>query len=282
MVKHRRIATVLVVVALAGGVGVYRLIDSGGTPSVKPSAPPTTGGSPVSTTTNGLSTTTTTGGAAPSASDLADAQAMLANEANHGWTTCYESGAGLAINWDELDGKTVYDWNGAGQPDPCPAPYETRHQDRMTTLRFLHALLLFKADTGSAQFDSEISSIESVVLTLFTPSNPDPRGWAYEEMTGIASLTGNSKFTDIANAMLARYARSPYNDTRPDYEFEEASALVQSGIPSYVSQGTAELNRYWNADYLSNLQLISEPTEIESAENGDIAIALANAGMTSR
>jgi hypothetical protein len=207
---------------------------------------------------------------------------MLANETSHGWTTCYESGAGLAVNWDELNGNTVYDWNGTGQPDPCPAPYATRHEDRMTTLRFLHALLLYEADTGSTQFDSEISTIEAHVLTLFTTSNPDPRGWAYDEMTEIAQLTGNTNFTDIANAMLALYARSPYNDTRPDYQFEEASALVQSGEPAYVAQGTAELNSYWNADYLSDLQLINEPTEIESAENGDIAIALARAGMTTR
>jgi len=207
---------------------------------------------------------------------------MLANEVNHGWTTCYQSGAGLAVNWNELDGKTVYDWNGTGQPDPCPAPYATRHQDRMTTLRFLHALLLYKADTGSTQFESEISNVEGTVLGLFTTSNPDPRGWAYDDMTEIAKLSGNSKFTDIADAMLALYARSPYKDTRPDYQFEEASALVQSGEPAYVTQGTAELNSYWNSYYLGNLQLINEPTEIESAENGDIAIALALAGMTTR
>jgi hypothetical protein len=207
---------------------------------------------------------------------------MLANEADHGWTTCYESGAGLAVNWDERNEETAYDWNGTGQPDPCPAPYATRHEDRLTTLRFLHALLLFKADTGSTRFDSEIGAVEAHVLTLFKTSNPDPRGWAYDEMTEIAELSGNHAFTDIADAMLALYARSPYGDTRPDYQFEEASALVQSGRPAYVAQGTAELNRYWSTDYMSTLQLINEPDEIESAANGDIAIALARAGMTTR
>lgn len=215
----------------------------------------------------------------PTQADLTDALAMLNNETNHGWTTCFESGAGLSINWDELNGKTVYDWNGTGQPDPCPAPYATRHEDRMTTLRFLHALLLYKADTGSTHFDSEISTIEAHVLTLFTTANPDQRGWAYDEFTDIAKLSGNSQFTAIANSMLALYAKSPFGNTRPDYQFEEASALVQSGVPAYVSQGQAELNSYWNSEYISGIQLISEPTEIQSSDNGDIAIALARAGM---
>jgi len=277
MAKRVRTITALMGIALVAGSGTYLLIGSH-----TASAPPVRSRSSGTTTTTSRSANPSSDGQAPSASDLVDAQAMLANEATHGWTTCYESGAGLAVNWDERNEKTVYDWNGTGQPDPCPTPYATRHEDRLTTLRFLHALLLFKADTGSTQFDDEIGTIEAHVLTLFNTSNPDPRGWAYDEMTEIATLSGNGAFGDIAHAMLALYARSPYKDTRPDYQFEEASALVQSGNPAYVAQGTAELNSYWNADYVSNLQLINEPHEIESAENGDIAIALARAGMTNR
>jgi len=277
--KRARAITGLIVFASIAGVVTYLLIEGhhGVTPSSRGRSSATT------TTSRGSGTSTTERDAeAPTASDLLDVQAMLSNEANHGWTTCYESGAGLAINWDELDSKTVYDWNGTGQPDPCPAPYAIRHEDRLTTLRFLHALLLFQGDTSSTQFDSEISTIEAHVLNLFNTSNPDPRGWTYDEMTEVAKLSGNSKFTDIAHAMLALYARSPYKDARPDYQFEEASALVQSGEPAYEAQGISELNRYWDKDYLSNLHLINGPGEIQSAENGDIAIALARAGMTTR
>jgi hypothetical protein len=299
MGRHVRTIAVLIVFALVAGLGAHLLIDrrtsrspslksksSATTTTTKSSATTTTtkSSATTTTTTHSRSTISTSGGnaGAPTGPDLVDAQAMLANEANHGWTTCYVSGAGIAINWDALNEKTVYDWNGTGRPDPCPTPFATRHEDRMTTLRFLHALLLFKTDTGSTQFDAEINTIEAHVLTLFRVSNPDLRGWAYDEMIAIAKLSGNSEFDDIASAMLALYARSPYKGPRPDYQFEEASALVQSGQPIYVAQGTAELDHYWDTDYLGNLQLINGPGEIESAENGDIAIALGRAGMTTR
>ena len=213
----------------------------------------------------------------PSAADLADAHAMLLNEENHGWDSCYD---GLYINWDEVNGKTVGNWNGTGKPDKSPC---TRHEDRMTTLRFLDGLLLYKADTGTTEFDPEIANITSHVLTLFTTANADPRGWAWDTVTQIAQLSGNAQFTAIANAMLRVYATNPTNNSRPDWQIEEASALVQSGVPSYVTQGTAELNQYWKAYYLSSFGLVKEPKgKIETADQGDIAIALAKAGSTTR
>ena len=213
----------------------------------------------------------------PSAADLADAHAMLLNEENHGWDSCYN---GLYINWDEVNGKTVGNWNGTGKPDKSPC---TRHEDRMTTLRFLDGLLLYKADTGTTEFDPEIAKITSHVLTLFTTANADPRGWAWDTVTQIAQLSGNAQFTAVANAMLRVYATNPTNNSRPDWQIEEASALVQSGVPSYVTQGTAELNQYWKAYYLSSFGLVKEPKgKIETADQGDIAVALAKAGSTTR
>ena len=213
----------------------------------------------------------------PSAADLADAHAMLLNEENHAWDSCY---SGLYINWDEVNGKTIGNWNGTGKPDKSPC---TRHEDRMTTLRFLDGLLLYKADTGTTEFDPEISNITSHVLTLFTTANADPRGWAWDTVTQIAQLSGNAQFTAIANAMLRVYATNPTNNSRPDWQIEEASALVQSGVPSYVTQGTAELDQYWKAYYLSKFGLVKEPKgKVETADQGDIAIALAKAGSTTR
>ncbi len=222
------------------------------------------------------STTTPTSptGSAPSAADLADVHAMLVNEEDHGWDTCYN---GLYINWDDVNGTTVGNWNGTGQPDPSPC---TRHEDRMTTLRFLDALLLYKADTGSTEFDTEIATIQAHVLTLFTTANPDPRGWAYDTVVQIASLSGDPEFTAIADAMLKRYATEPADNSRPDWQIEEASALVQSGVPSYVALGSTELNTYWTADYLPSVGLVNEPNGIVTADQGDMAIALARAGLT--
>ncbi len=223
-----------------------------------------------------VSPLSTGGSSGPSVADLDDAQAMLENEVAHGWDSCYN---GLYINWDEVNGRTVGNWNGTGQPDPSPC---TRHEDRMTTLRFLDGLLLYKADTGSAEFNSEISTIEAHILTLFTTANADPRGWAWDTMTQIAQLSGNAQFTAIANAMLKLYATSPANNSRPDWQIEEASALVQSGVPSYVTLGTSELRAYWSANYLPNVELVNEPTEMVTADQGDIAVALAKAGFTAQ
>jgi hypothetical protein len=199
---------------------------------------------------------------------------MLVNEEEHGWDTCYN---GLYINWNELNGATVGNWNGTGQPDPSAC---TRHEDRMTTLRFLDGLLLYKADTGTTEFDSEIGEVQAHVLTLFTPANADPRGWAYDTVVQIADLSGDPQFTAIANAMLKLYATSPA--ARPDWQIEEASALVQSGIPSYVALGTTELTTYWNAYYLPSVGLVNEPNGIVTADQGDIATALARAGFTTQ
>jgi len=212
----------------------------------------------------------------PSATDLAEADAMLVNEEEHGWDACYN---GLSINWNDVNGSTVDNWNGTGHPDPSPC---TRHEDRMTTLRFLDGLLLYKADSGSTEFDDEINTIEPHVLTLFTAENPDPRGWAYDTVVQIAGLSGNPEFTAIANAMLKRYATAPADNSRPDWQIEEASALVQSGVPSYVAQGTTELNQYWNTDYLPSLGLLNEPNGIVTTDQGDMAIALARAGFTAQ
>ncbi len=201
---------------------------------------------------------------------------MLVNEEQHGWDSCYN---GLAINWDEVNGATVDNWNGTGQPD---ASLCTRHEDRMTTLRFLDGLLLYKADTGSTEFDAEIATIEAHVLTLFKTGNPDPRGWAYDTVEQIATLSGNPQFTAIGNAMLHLYATSPADNSRPDWQIEQASALVQSGVPSYVALGTTELNTYWNAYFLPAVGLVNEPEGIITADQGDIATALARAGFTAQ
>ena len=217
-----------------------------------------------------------TAGSGPSAADLTAAHAMLVDEEQHGWDSCYN---GLAINWADVYGVTVDNWNGTGRPDPSPC---TRHEDRMTTLRFLDGLLLYKADTGTTEFDGEIAAVKAHVLTLFTTANADPRGWAYDTMVQIAGLTGDSAFTAIADAMLHRFATDPADSSRPDWQIEQASALVQSGDPGYVSKGTAELYEAWSADYLPNVGLMNEPGGIKTADQGDIAIALARAGFTTQ
>jgi hypothetical protein len=214
------------------------------------------------------------GGAEPSATDLADAKAMLVNEEEHGWDACYN---GLSINWADVNGTNIGNWNGTGHPDPSPC---TRHEDRMTTLRFLDGLLLYRADTGSTEFDGEINKIEPHVLTLFTTANADPRGWAYDTVVQIGKLSGDPEFTTIAQAMLNQYATRPADNSRPDWQIEEASALVQSGVPSNVALGTAELNQYWKAYYLPSVGLVNEPNGIVTTDQGDMAIALARAGFT--
>jgi hypothetical protein len=211
----------------------------------------------------------------PSNTDLAMVHAMLTNEIAHGWDSCYN---GLWINWDEVNGQTVGNWNGTGQPDQSPC---TRHEDRMTTLRLLHALLLYRADTGSTEFDHEIGFIEHHVLTLFTISNPDLRGWAWNDMVDIATLSGDNQFTSIANAMLNLYYSSPAESTRPDWQIEEASDLVRSGNPTYMNKGNAELQNYWRQYYLPDVKLIMG-APIKTPSESDIAVAYARAGMTDK
>ena len=197
-----------------------------------------------------LSTGGSAGSSGPSVADLDDAQAMLENEAAHGWDSCYN---GLDINWDEVNGRTVGNWNGTGQPDPSPC---TRHEDRMTTLRFLDGLLLYKADSGSTEFNSEINTIEAHILTLFTTRTPIHAGLAWDTMTQIAQLSGNAQFTAIANAMLKLYATSPANNRDRLADRGGVSPRAERGA-DYVTLGTSELRAYWSANYLPSIELVT-------------------------
>jgi hypothetical protein len=230
--------------------------------------PPGTGptNSPVVGTTNRPNVST---------ADLEAAQAILLDVKNHGWDACTN---GLAVNWKQVNNTTVDDWNGTGHPDATGC---TRHEDRMTTLRLLHSYLLYGRDTGSSQFDTTITLYENHVLALFAKTPTDQRGWAWWEFTDIAQLSGDPRFSAIADAMVADWYKSLADSSRPDYQFEEAAALVESGVADYVTKGKTELAQLWSNDYDPKTGLVTAPV-IKSATEGDIAVALARAGMTAQ
>lgn len=204
----------------------------------------------------------------PVATSLTDVRAMLMNFHQHGFNPCVD---GLYVNWDA----TGVNYNGTGTPDPNPC---TRH-DPLTDLRYLANLYRYQSATGDHVFASDIAKMTPIVLHEYT-GHVDARGWVYTELLTISR--SDPRFDTIAQRYPAVYAHGYLKASRVDYDFEEASVLVQSGIPADVLLGTHRLNALWAKWYSPKLHLVVWGTEVKTSQEGDIAVALARAGMSLR
>jgi hypothetical protein len=191
---------------------------------------------------------------------------MLLNISEHGFNPCTD---GLYVNWDAHG--VNYQGNGIPDPNPC-----SRH-DPLTDLRYLHALLLYRHDTKSTYFDADITKFTTIVLHEFGPVAYH-QGWVYDEFVDMAKLTGNRRFAAIARGIVDAYVTKLPPTSRPDYGFEDASALVQSGVPRFVKIGRARINALFDTWFDEKLDLIYTPPELVTSSEADIAIALVRAG----
>jgi hypothetical protein len=278
-----------------------------------------------------------TGAGAVSAADLAAARAMLTNETLNGWRDCdYNSGGnnysyhGVKVNWNSV----YFNFNGEAHPDPDPCNQTTiggrydltvpatcwtnpsqsncqRHEDRLTALRFLHALLLYQQDGGNpdlggVSLSAEIAKVSPHVQQLFATT--DPRGWSYFEFADIARLSGGtaSPFAQLAGDTLRAFDNSDGTaQGRPDWQIEQAADLAGAGSSPYLTaaektkfaaDGQARLNTYWAANFVPLVDGTGQPSgaaintnagsggvrPIKAAEQADMANALAQAGITDK
>jgi len=181
--------------------------------------------------------------------------ATLQGEIAHG----YNAGVhGLWVNWRAGPTRDSENFNGTGYPDALSGG-PVRH-DPATDLRFLHTLLAWEAEgQGSAAVQHEISLFETIVLKEFTGTQ-DLRGWYYDELTAIGTLSGDSRFTTVAYDLASAYARDfnprlgaiiesgtrfPTGFYRSDWALEEGAALVEAGArfdrPKWAGEGKAAI-----------------------------------------
>lgn len=176
----------------------------------------------------------------------------LQNEAYAGYNAATN---GLWVNWDVSgDGGVTGNFNGTGYPDPSSGA-GARH-DPATDLRYLHNLLSWQAQhPGSTEFNGQISRYEGIVKAEFAGTK-DPRGWYYDELYSIGTLSGDQWFTNTAYNLAAAYAQQydpalgtiyqvsseyPAGFYRTDWALEEGAALCEAGAtfhrPQWVSEG---------------------------------------------
>lgn len=149
---------------------------------------------------------------------------------------------GLWVNWRIDTNPLQTNFSGAGVPDPQgPIP----RYDRLTDLRYLHALLDYKYfNPRDTQFDDEIDKFTAIIKVAFGGTTDD-RGWVYDEMSAIADLSGDPWFNDWLKNLATYYdkklfrttigmayrtdSRHPNGFYRVSWAIEQGSALIQAG-----------------------------------------------------
>lgn len=149
---------------------------------------------------------------------------------------------GLWINWREGTQPLQVDFNGSGKTD-AQSNVPLRH-DRLTDLRYLRALLEYKAQHQSdTQFDSEITKYTAIVKADLPGT--DDRGWVYDEISRITALDNDPWFATKLKDFATQFANGSYHanigtvyktdSTHPngyyrvDWAIEQGCALIQAG-----------------------------------------------------
>ncbi len=162
---------------------------------------------------------------------------------------------GLYINWRYGTQPLQTDFNGSGETDDASGA-SPRH-DRLTDLRYLHVLLLYRhLHTGDTRFDGEIARYTAIVKAEFAGAR-DERGWLYDELVDLYRLSGDAFFQETARGLADYYATSLYHPAsgavykvssdqpngyyRVDLALEVGAALAQAGTtfarPDWVADG---------------------------------------------
>ncbi len=185
------------------------------------------------------------GGSSIPYSSLADERIldMLTNIQRNGYNP--HTGE-LYINWRYGTAQTPKQTNlsGSGVPD-------TTRKDALTDLRYLHNLVHYKKlHPQDTRFDDEITKWTAIVKGEFAGTT-NARGWLFDELVSLGTLSGDSWFLDQAKGLAASYARH-FNtsagtlvDTktstgymRVDWGIEQGGALVRAGVLFNMPQWT--------------------------------------------
>ncbi len=148
---------------------------------------------------------------------------------------------GLYINWRYGTNPLQTNVNGSGETDDASGK-SIRHDD-LTDLRYLHNLWSYKVQNPTdTSFDSELSRYTSIVQHEFQNTRNE-RGWIYDELMDIYTLSHDNSYKDAALSLVRNYAKtfntqigSIYKKTsdaqgtyRVDLVMEAGCALIQAG-----------------------------------------------------
>lgn len=177
---------------------------------------------------------------------------------------------GLWVNWRYGSQPLQTNLTGSGEAQDATSGQPIRH-DRLTDLRYLHNLLLYKSlHPGDTQFDSETQRYTAIVKADFSSANDD-RGWVYDELMGIYALSHDTFFQSAAHDLAAYFASSTVEPTpgvvyktsatepmgyyRVDLALEIGCALVQAGAtfdqPQWTSQGRQVIQFVYDHAYVA-------------------------------
>ncbi|SRR6266851_4713205 len=157
---------------------------------------------------------------------------------------------GAYVNWRYGVG---VNYNGRFQPQ-TPTTY--LGHDALTDLRFLHDLWLYTSThPADHQFDASINRYTAVVKREFG-GKADRRGWIYDELMGIGSLSHDPWYSTTARGMGAAYSRwfnakvgtiyqtstaIPQGFYRTDEAIQQGAVLIEAGTtfgqPAWVAEG---------------------------------------------
>ncbi|HXA29967.1 MAG TPA: hypothetical protein VN193_14595 [Candidatus Angelobacter sp.] len=275
------------------------VVAGGDAPSVTPGAPDT-------------------GTGAPASAALQVEQDVLANIGQNGWDSAAGLNGGLGqlwINWRTGSTPLSTNWNnvpaaectvgGGGTPQCTSSPPRT---DRLTDLRYLHALALYRNQhPGDTRFDAQFSRWAGIVKSLWGRPR-DERGWTYEVLVDITRLTGDGFYAAAAAQQAHYYSATVFHascgclyftDTahprgfyRPVDTVEEAAALAEEGArtgnQTYIAQARTALQfllahgylRAWHAFPYAWDQVLNADGSVNSSPV--FAAGLPNAGQEVR
>lgn len=169
---------------------------------------------------------------------------------------------GLWVNWRYDSDPLQANLDGLGQADgPDVSP--PRH-DRLTDLRYLHILWMYKSlHPSDTRFDSEITRYTAIVKAEFTPAT-DKRGWVYDEFYDLYRLSQDAFFKQASDQLATYFDTSlyhadigaiyevssafPHGSYRVDLALEAGCALIEAGVQ--------DGNTKWMADGANAVQFV--------------------------
>jgi hypothetical protein len=181
----------------------------------------------------------------------------------------------LWINWRTGSVPLSTNWNNNPTPEcevtaGVPRCGGVPRTDRLTDLRYLHNLALFRNQhPGDTRYDAQFAAWSDVVKGLWAAPH-DERGWTYDDLVDISRLSGDQWFVQQAAVQAAWYSSTVFHASckclyftssshpggyyRPVDTVEEAAALASEGArtgnQTYTQQARQALQFVLDHGYL--------------------------------
>lgn len=169
---------------------------------------------------------------------------------------------GLWINWRYGTNPLQTNMQGNGTPDSPSLP-QPRH-DRLTDLRYIHTLWMYKTQHPSDhQFDNDITRYTAIVRADFA-SATDQRGWVYDEFIDLYRLSHDEFYHQAADSEAHYFAERLYKpalgtmyftNTQYPAGYYRVDLMLEDGC-ALVEAGTTEGNAQWVAEGKSTIQFV--------------------------